>query len=136
MINFIDQSIKTKSNAILSYANVQAINLAFMLPWFKDFLNCSDVVFCDGFGVRWGARLLGSTLPQRNTPPDWIPQLCEQCAQNKYTIYLLGAAPGVAERAANCLREKFPLLQIVGTQHGYFDKTPGNSENKAVVAQI
>ncbi len=121
---------------VISNANIHALNLAYELPWFREFLNNSDLVFCDGVGVQLGARLLGQRLPQRFTPPDWLGRLAALCAERGFSIYLLGARPGVAEKAAARLREACPALQVAGCRHGYFDKTAGSAENEAVVAEI
>jgi N-acetylglucosaminyldiphosphoundecaprenol N-acetyl-beta-D-mannosaminyltransferase len=121
---------------IIAYANVYALNLAYRLAWFRAVLNHSDVVFCDGFGAKLGAKLLGHDLPQRFTPPDWLDQLVTLASVQGWSLFLLGARPGVALRAANCLRDQAPGLHIVGVHHGYFDKTPGSSENEAVIRYI
>jgi N-acetylglucosaminyldiphosphoundecaprenol N-acetyl-beta-D-mannosaminyltransferase len=86
--------------------------------------------------VKWGARLVGGDLPYRYTPPDWFPRLVEVCAAHEHTLYFLGAHPGVAERAADQLRAALPGLQVVGTQHGYFDRSAGSAENAVVVRAI
>jgi N-acetylglucosaminyldiphosphoundecaprenol N-acetyl-beta-D-mannosaminyltransferase len=136
MLEIIEQKLANQERFITAYANVHALNLAYAQPWFRDFLNQSDIVFCDGFGVKWGARLLGHTIPQRFTPPDWLDQLAALASRQGFTCFLLGARPGVAEKAAARLQQRFPDLRIVGTQHGYFDKTPGTAENAAVVQTI
>jgi N-acetylglucosaminyldiphosphoundecaprenol N-acetyl-beta-D-mannosaminyltransferase len=42
----------------------------------------------------------------------------------------------VADKAAANLKARYPDLRIVGTHHGYFDKTQGCAENEAVIEQI
>ena len=49
-------------------------------------------------------------------------RLMEKMAQEKKTLYLLGAKPGIAEQAAEKLRETYPGLTIAGTHDGYFQK--------------
>lgn len=121
---------------IISNVNVHALNLAYRLDWFRAFLNTSDVVFCDGVGVKLGAKLLGYHLPQRFTPPDWLDQLITVAITQGWSLFLLGARPGVALRAANRLRDHAPGLTIAGVHHGYFDQTPGSAENESVVRYI
>jgi N-acetylglucosaminyldiphosphoundecaprenol N-acetyl-beta-D-mannosaminyltransferase len=121
---------------IIANVNVHAMNLAYQFDWFRTFLNSSSVVFCDGIGVKWGARLLGLNIKHRYTPPDWISDLCNTCVQNDFSIFFLGSLPGVAEKAAHQLRTRFPNLNVAGTFHGYFDKTKGSLENEAVISKI
>lgn len=80
--------------------------------------------------------MLGEDIPYRLTPPDWIDELAALASERGYALYLVGGQPGVAERAAKRLREHSPNLQVAGTHHGYFDKTPGSSENSSVVEAI
>jgi N-acetylglucosaminyldiphosphoundecaprenol N-acetyl-beta-D-mannosaminyltransferase len=80
--------------------------------------------------------LLGHNLPDRMTWADFAWTLAEYCVQQGFTLFLLGARPGVADEAADRLREKLPDLHIVGTQHGYFDKTQDSEENRSVIQRI
>lgn len=136
LLSTLEQIVRRGGRAIIANVNVHAMNLSYELPWFRRFLNQCELVFCDGFGVKLGARLLGYRIPHRYTPPDWIGRLAETACRSDLTLFFLGARPGVAEKAALQLRERFPTLRIVGTHHGYFDKTPGGKENEAVVEAI
>ncbi len=136
LLKIIEKSIKSDQKCILNYVNIHALNLAHSTPWFRSFLNHSDIVFCDGFGAILGAWLTGQKLEHRFTPPDWIDQLCELSSMEGFSLYLLGAQPGVAEKAANSLREKHPGCNIIGTYHGYFEKNIGSPENEKVIKEI
>ena len=136
LLSTIECTILRDERAIIAYVNVHAINLAFDLAWFRAFLNRSELVFCDGVGVRWGVRLLGDRIPHRFTPPDWVADLAETARRRDFTLFFLGARPGVAEKAAVQLERRFPGLRIAGTHHGYFDKAPGSDENEAVIGRI
>jgi N-acetylglucosaminyldiphosphoundecaprenol N-acetyl-beta-D-mannosaminyltransferase len=136
LLAYIEQRIQQRQRTIITHANVHAMNMAYEQPWFRDFLNQSDLNFCDGVGVRWGARLLDVEIPARITYADWTWDLAAFAAQRGYRIFLLGSRPGVAWRAANCLRDQAPGLQITGVHHGYFDKTPGSPENESVIQYI
>jgi N-acetylglucosaminyldiphosphoundecaprenol N-acetyl-beta-D-mannosaminyltransferase len=132
----IDEILRGEQRAVIGYVNAHALNLAYKDARFRHFLNAAEIVFCDGFGVRIAAWLLGYPMPPRYTPPDWIKQLAQICAQRSYSMYFVGAQPGVAEKAAILLRETYPGLNICGVQHGYFDKSPYSTENARVVAEI
>jgi N-acetylglucosaminyldiphosphoundecaprenol N-acetyl-beta-D-mannosaminyltransferase len=53
---------------------------------------------------------------------EFAQRLMERMAQEEGKLFLLGAKPGVAEQAAEKLRERYPGLQIVGTHDGYFQE--------------
>jgi N-acetylglucosaminyldiphosphoundecaprenol N-acetyl-beta-D-mannosaminyltransferase len=128
--------IQTRKKAIVTYVNIQALNLAYKDQRLKNFFNNSDIVYCDGFGVQVGTRILGFDPPERNTPPDWIGQLFQICASQQFSVFFLGSKPGVAEKAAILSMANYPGLNIVGTQHGYFEKAKNSTENKSVIEKI
>jgi N-acetylglucosaminyldiphosphoundecaprenol N-acetyl-beta-D-mannosaminyltransferase len=136
LLDFVTCVISGDKKALVANVNVHAMNIAYELAWFRDFLNSADIVFCDGFGVKWGARLSGQTIAYRYTPPDWLPLLCEKCVQHDFSLFFLGARPGIVEKAASQLKQQYPDLRIVGVHHGYFDKTLGNQENEYVIKKI
>lgn len=128
--------VECRQRAIISHTNVTGMNIAYEQPWFRKFLNSSEFVYCDGMGVQLGARLLGHHIPERFTLADWMYEYAQLAEEHHLSFYFLGNPPGVADRAAIRLRERFPDLKIVGAHHGYFDKTPGSPENEAVIADI
>jgi N-acetylglucosaminyldiphosphoundecaprenol N-acetyl-beta-D-mannosaminyltransferase len=136
LLDYIERRIQQRQHAMIAHVNVHALNLASEQPWFRDVLNQSDLTFCDGFGVKWGAMLLNAEIPARITYADWTWDLAEFAARRRYRLFLLGARPGVAWRAAQRLRATYPGLCIAGVHHGYFDKTSGSAENEAVVHYI
>ncbi|MFC2171024.1 WecB/TagA/CpsF family glycosyltransferase [Acidobacteriota bacterium] len=132
----IETYIKETRHALVLNVNVNALNLSCENPWMRHFLNQGDIVFCDGFGVILGSRILGRSIPQRITYADWLWEFSEFAQAKEMTFFFLGGRPGVAEKAADKLKERFPRLQIDGIHHGYFDKAPGCQENEAVIRRI
>nr|WP_269438337.1 WecB/TagA/CpsF family glycosyltransferase [Phosphitispora fastidiosa] len=91
-----------------------------MDPDFKACLDDALLVTADGIGIVIAARLLGKPLKQRVTGIDLTTALFKQAVAKKYRLYFVGAKPGVAEKAAENIRNSYPGIEIVGTQHGYF----------------
>jgi N-acetylglucosaminyldiphosphoundecaprenol N-acetyl-beta-D-mannosaminyltransferase len=133
LINFISQTVSSGGKARAVYVNVHAINLAHDLAWFRDFMNTSEMAYCDGYGVKWGARLLGMRLPERLSPPDWMALLAAECNCKHFSLYFLGARAHVGEKVASILKSQFPELIV---KDGYFDKSPDGSGNEAVLKAI
>jgi len=128
--------VEANKKALILHVNIHCMNLAYDNEWLREFLNRAYLVFCDGAGVMLGARLLGFKIPERITYADWMWQLSEYAALKSMSFFFLGGRPGVAEKAAARLRERFPGLRIAGAHHGYFDKTKNGEENKFVVKTI
>jgi N-acetylglucosaminyldiphosphoundecaprenol N-acetyl-beta-D-mannosaminyltransferase len=128
--------VRRSARATILHANVHAINLANRYDWFRRAFQRADLVFCDGAGVMLGARLLGYRIPTRITYADWTWQLAAWCERQQLSLFLLGGRPGVADQAAARLVARFPRLRIVGTHHGFFEKTAAHPDNDAVIATI
>jgi len=136
LLQIVHQAIQQQEKALILSGNVQAFNLAHQHPWLRDFFNRATVVRIDGAGVRLGARLLGHVTPHRMTWADFAWEVAEQAARHGHTLFLLGARPGVAQKAAQRLQSQCPNLQIVGVHHGYFDKQWGSVENEEIIQTI
>lgn len=104
------------------YANVHVLNVAFGNPQLRRQLNSATTVYCDGSGVRLGARLAGDYLPPRLTAADWIDDLCALAALRNVGIFFLGGEEGVAQRAASALGERHPGLRVTGAHHGFLSE--------------
>jgi N-acetylglucosaminyldiphosphoundecaprenol N-acetyl-beta-D-mannosaminyltransferase len=85
---------------------------------FRNTLNNSSLSLPDGVGLLWAARFLGHPLQERVTGTDTVQRVAALAAQNGYSLFLLGAAPGVAVVTAARLCEAFPGLRIAGTHAG------------------
>lgn len=134
MVEEIARLVARPGCALVNNVNVNACNLAFDLPEFRRILNESEVVFCDGFGVKLGARLLGVKLGARMTPPDWIDGLFRRGVAEGWSFYFIGDEPGVAERFSAAARERHPGLRVAGTHPGYFEL--GSEADAAAVRAI
>lgn len=132
----IGSLINQQAHEIVLNANVHLINLAQENTWLLEFQKKGYLTFCDGAGVILAAKILGKHIPERITYADWLWSLGAYCEAEGYSLFLLGGEPGVAEKAAANLVERYPALHIAGTQHGYFDKSPGSSENREVIQAV
>lgn len=135
LIEYIVKASQLEKKTLVGHVNVKGMNLAYELPWYKDFLNNSDLVFCDGFGVLLGARMLGYSVESqhRMTCPDYIENLALACEQQDVSLFLLAGKPGVVDQTIAKLTAIAPKLQIQG-HHGYFEKS--GVQNDLVIQQI
>ena len=82
-------------------------------------VNHAALVTPDSAGVLWAARKLGTPLEERVSGVDLAEQLCAESARRGYGVYFYGAAPGVADEAAETMRTRYPGANIVGTADGF-----------------
>jgi N-acetylglucosaminyldiphosphoundecaprenol N-acetyl-beta-D-mannosaminyltransferase len=132
----IGRLVRGSERALVLNANANCLNFCHQDPTLRDFLNQAEIVLCDGAGVMLAARILGGRIPERITYADWAWQLAAFAAAEGFSLYFLGARPGVAEEAARRLQQRYPALKIAGVHHGYFDHSVGSPENEAVLQEI
>ncbi len=113
-------------------ANPEFVMTAQRNPQFMAVLQCADLVLADGTGLLWAAKRQGKALPERVTGSDGIYRLAERAAQVGWKIYLLGAAPGIAERTSEILQQRYPGLNIAGT----FAGSPSEADYPEIAARI
>ncbi len=101
-------------------------------PVFRGVLGRADLSVADGVGLLLAARWQGRPLPERVTGADGVARIAERSARVGWRLYLLGAAPGVAEEAAARLGARFPGLAVAGTYPG----SPAPEEEDALVARV
>ena len=100
-------------------------------PAFHALLNRTDLNLPDSTGLLLMARITGQTIPERVTGVDTVQRLCAELGDDT-PVFLLGAGEGVAERAANVLRQKNARLNIVGT----FSGSPSDADAPAIIGKI
>ncbi len=135
LIEYVVKAAKIEKKTIVGNVNVRAMNFACELPWYRDFLNNANLVFCDGFGVLLGAKLSGYSVESvhRMTCPDYIEELALACEQEDVSLFLLAGRPGVVDKAIAKLKAIAPNLRIQG-HHGYFEKS--GEENDSIINKI
>lgn len=76
----------------------------------------ADLIVADGMPVVLASRILGRALPERVTGADLVPALFDLATPDRpLRTYLFGAGPGVAERAAASIEQRWPYVKVVGT---------------------
>lgn len=112
--------------------NTEFVMAAQQNAGFRQAINSAALVIADGIGVVWATHFVDSPAPERITGTDTLVELVKRCAQKGYRLYLLGAAPGVAEQAGICLQALAPGLEIAGTYAG----SPAPAEEDAIIERI
>lgn len=95
-------------------------------PANADVLAGATLIVPDGMPVVWASWLQGTPLPERVTGADLVWDLSRAAAGHGRTVFLLGAGPGVAERAGAEFERQYPGLRVVGHECPPigFDKDP------------
>lgn len=100
---------------------------------FRALVAGAALSLCDTIGVLLASRIRGGPLRERVTGIDLIGPLAARSARSgDVRLYLFGAAPGVADRAAAALRAAHPGVSVAGVRDGFFRP----EESAAIAAAI
>lgn len=122
MTDSVDRLVhhRPKDRPLVGYfVNANSLNIAFNHSKLRTQLNEADYVFADGSGVKIGAQRQGINIVENVNGTDMLPHLCRASAQADQSLYFLGAAPGVAAKAADQMLQQNRKLRIAGSHHGY-----------------
>lgn len=86
----------------------------------KQLLNAAVLVLPDGIGIVHAAKILKKPLKEKVAGIEFAASLIEEMAKEGRGLFLFGAKPGVAEQAAENLKQRYPGLVITGCRNGYF----------------
>jgi N-acetylglucosaminyldiphosphoundecaprenol N-acetyl-beta-D-mannosaminyltransferase len=95
----------------------------------------ASLVLADGAPIVLASKLLGLGLPERVAGSDLVPRLFES-SRSSLRVYLLGAAPGVAEVAATQIAHRCPKVRVVGTYAPPVGFEHDDEENARILAAI
>lgn len=131
----VSDAVRSCKHIIVAYHNLHSVYLFQKDSVFREFYAKANTIHIDGMFLVYLARLFDFHVrpEHRVTYIDWIYPLMKESANEGWKVFYLGGRPGVAEKAAEILKQKYSGL-CIETHHGYFDKT--NAENEHVVRSI
>jgi N-acetylglucosaminyldiphosphoundecaprenol N-acetyl-beta-D-mannosaminyltransferase len=129
---WIEAAVAARVPRQICTANPEFLVAAQRDPEFFDLLNRADLVVPDGVGLLFAARWLGARLPERVAGSDLIYRIAERAARNGWRLYFLGAAEGVAQKAAETVQARYVGLRVAGA----FAGSPKIEEAEAIAARI
>lgn len=120
----------------VAHYNIHGFNLSMQFPWYYQFLQNAEITNCDGMGILKAISFMGLDLPvdYRVSYTLLMPKILENCNQNEFSVFLLGAKPQILQDAIDNLKLKYPKVNFSG-HHGYFDKEDPEA-NEKIVEQI
>jgi N-acetylglucosaminyldiphosphoundecaprenol N-acetyl-beta-D-mannosaminyltransferase len=111
----IERLVVVRRPALVVTPNTQHIVLLQEPGDLRSAYRSAALVLADSVPLVRVSRLLGVPLKERVAGADVMPAFCRLAAEKGYRVFLLGAAPGVAERAAAVLTAANPKLIVAGT---------------------
>lgn len=128
--SFLVQSVRQRQRVLCVAINPIKVYKAWKDRQLWNTINAADFCLCDGVGMAAAVRLLHGRAIPRITGIQLFFDLVTHAEAQGLKIFLLGAKPQANQGAYEKLRERYPRLQIVGRNHGYF------RDSDSVIQQI
>lgn len=135
-IQEIDRLIKENNHSYVVTPNMDHIVLMEKDELFKEIYDNADLILTDGKPLLWIAKRQGTPIKEKVSGSDLFPKMCELAAEKGYSIYILGAAEGVAEKAAVRLKQEYKNLHIVGTYSPRIGFEKDDAEVNSIIDSI
>lgn len=114
----IVQAIERRQRLHVAFANTHLVYCALRQPRFRDVLR-DFYTLNDGVGLSVLARIAdGAGFPDNLNGTDFTPHLLE-AAPAGTKVFLVGAAPGVAQKVALEIQRRYRGLTVAGAFDGY-----------------
>lgn len=107
----IAERIKKNKKTFVVTPNPEFIVYAHKHLWFKKILNQADFAIPDGIGLVWAGKILGQPIKERISGTDLMEKLCQEAVKRNWSVYLLGAKPGVAKKTLEVLQKRYSGLK-------------------------
>lgn len=135
-LDAVDFLIQQDKNAYVVTPNVDHIVQLEAGGELCEVYKYADLILTDGKPLLWISKWYGTPIKEKISGSDLFPRLCELAAKKNYRMYFLGAAEGVAAKAAENLMNKYSGLQVVGTYSPPFGFEKDEAEMDKIKRQI
>lgn len=113
ILEYTLQRIKYDQKFYIVTPNPEILVYASRHKTYRDILNNAEISLPDGTGLFLASILMGKPFRQRIPGVNFVEEICKSVVRKPVSIGFLGAGPGVAQKAAECLLKKYPSLNIV-----------------------
>lgn len=104
---------------------------------FRDAYDGASLIVVDGKPVRLASRLLGKPLPETIPGSELCPAILRGAERyGRLKVFLLGAAPGVADKAAMAIQKSWPWVEVVGTYSPGFGFSASATDSSVAIERI
>lgn len=112
-LKVIEELIQKNKNAYVVTPNVDHIVQLETNKELQAVYENASLILTDGKPLMWIAKWYGTPIKEKISGSDLFPLLCKMSAEKGYKMFFLGAAEGVAAKAAENLSERYKGLQVV-----------------------
>jgi N-acetylglucosaminyldiphosphoundecaprenol N-acetyl-beta-D-mannosaminyltransferase len=136
LLNEFKDTIRSNSKASVCITPVNSILAANKNAVVKNIYNNATYTLCDGVPVLWASQFLGTPIAERITGLDLLPSLLPFCSENNFSLFFLGASPGVGLSLKAKAEQLYPGININGVYCPPFAEKFEQAENDKMIALI
>ena len=96
----IEELVRCGSGGSVFTPNVDHVVTAEDDLAFREAYQVASLSVADGKYLIWASRVLGTPIPEKVSGSDLVEPLLRIAGRERWRVFLLGGAPGVAEAAA------------------------------------
>lgn len=139
-MDIIRKKLHNNEQYIIYTPNTEFVMMCQNDEEFLELMNKSNINIPDGIGLIYASRIKNHPLKEKVAGYDLSVNLLKLANEKCLKLFVIGGKPGVAEAAMKNVHEIYPNINIVGTQHGYFNGTHlgknGHEEELKVLEDI
>jgi N-acetylglucosaminyldiphosphoundecaprenol N-acetyl-beta-D-mannosaminyltransferase len=136
LLDAFTQRIQQKQKTQVCITPVNSVLAAIKDPQVLSIYNASEYVLCDSTPIKWASHFLNTPIQERITGLDLLPNVVAHCAEHNFSIFLLGASPGVADTLKEKIVSLYPNCKVVGIYVPPFMKVFTEQENKKMIDAV
>jgi N-acetylglucosaminyldiphosphoundecaprenol N-acetyl-beta-D-mannosaminyltransferase len=126
---------RLRESKIVGICSVHSVVTALKDQEHAKCMKDADMVTPDGAPVAWMLRRKGHSDQARISGPDLMIKCCEKASEAGVKMFLYGGTEASLSQLERFLRDRFPLIQIVGSYSPPF-RPLTDDEDKSVVERI
>ena len=135
-LNRVEEIIAARKPEYFCGINLKMIDLYNENERIRDIFDSAGLLTVDGQPVMWLAELLHTPIKEKLSGPDFMRASCKMAAEKGYRVFLLGGAPGVAEKAIDNLKKDDPKLQVAGVYSPPFGFEKDEKELNKIITML
>lgn len=121
---------KSRDSAYIVTPNALILRNSMSNAELKTAIDEAELVLPDGVGVLMAAKIQGKFFKERVAGIDFATALISKLSESEGSLFLFGSATGVAEKAAESIKQRFSGINILGVNDGY------NYDNSELIERI
>lgn len=132
----IEQLILSKKTSYVVTPNVDHIVKLETDKEFQEVYKEAALILTDGMPLIWISKMKKTPIKEKVSGSDLFPEVCKLASQKGYKLFLLGAAEGIAAKAAENLKYRYNGLNVVGTYSPSYGFEKKEDEIKQIIRII